>query len=56
MDEVQVNLTYRWFLCYDLDGDITAHGALSKAGVPGRFRSMPFATEQASNSSRGGSV
>lgn len=33
MDEVQVNLAYRWFLCYDLDEDIPDHSVLSKARV-----------------------
>ena len=31
MDEVQVNLAYRWFLSYDLDEDIPDHSVLSKA-------------------------
>ena len=31
MDEVQVNLAYRWFLGYDLDEDIPDHSVLSKA-------------------------
>ncbi len=33
MDEVQVNLAYRWFLGYDLDEDIPDHSVLSKARV-----------------------
>jgi transposase len=33
MDEIQVNLAYRWFLCYDLDEQIPDHSVLSKARV-----------------------
>ena len=33
MDEVRVNLAYRWFLGYDLDEDIPDHSVLSKAKV-----------------------
>ena len=33
MDEVGVNLAYRWFLGYDLDEDIPEHSVLSKARV-----------------------
>ena len=33
MDEVQVNLAYRWFLSYDLDENIPDHSVLSKARV-----------------------
>ena len=39
MDDVQLNLTYRRFLCYGLDEDIPDHSVLSKAGVPRRLRS-----------------
>jgi transposase len=31
MDEIQVNLAYRWFLGYDLDEAIPDHSVLSKA-------------------------
>ena len=40
MDEVRVNLAYRWFLGYDLDEDIPDHSVLSKARV--RFRLEVF--------------
>lgn len=33
MEQIQVNLAYRWFLGYDLDEDIPDHSVLSKARV-----------------------
>jgi len=33
MEEIQVNLAYRWFLGYDLDEAIPDHSVLSKARV-----------------------
>jgi len=40
MDEIQVNLAYRWFLGYDLDENIPDHSVLSKARV--RFGAEVF--------------
>ena len=42
MEEIQVNLAYRWFLGYDLDEAIPDHSVLSK--VRGRFGMEVFET------------
>jgi transposase len=42
MEEIQVNLAYRWFLGYDLDETIPDHSVLSKARV--RFGMEVFET------------
>jgi transposase len=42
MEEIQVNLAYRWFLGYDLDEAVPGHSVLSKARV--RFGMEVFET------------